>query len=94
MSRVQEIYLALIVLNAFVNLPSLLHLLTQRKSLMALNFAPLQAAAAEVGTNATTLQAQAAASDDASNQAAIDAVTQSLTQANAALTSLIVPAAQ
>lgn len=61
---------------------------------MALNFAALQAAAAELGTNATALTTQAGASDDASNQAVIDSVTQSLTTANVALAALIVPPAE
>ena len=50
---------------------------------MALNFALLQAAAAAVTTDANDLQTQAASSDDASNQAAIDAVTTSLNSAHA-----------
>lgn len=56
---------------------------------MALNFTALQTQASAVGTNATALQAQAAASDDASNQAAIDAVTATLSTANATLASLL-----
>lgn len=60
---------------------------------MAISFAALQAAAAELSTNATALTTQAAASDDASNQATLDAVTQTITAANAELAALIVPPA-
>lgn len=61
---------------------------------MALNFAALQAQASDVAANAQVLQTQAANSDDASNQAVIDAVTASLTSANATLAAMVVPAAE
>lgn len=87
------LYGILIGLNAAVNVPSFIHLLTQRKKTMALNFAPIQAATAALDTNATALTAQAAASDDASNQAVLDAVTQTIASANTELAALLVPPA-
>lgn len=85
------IYGILIFCNAIVNIPFVLVLI--RSHIVALNFSELQAQATAVGTNATALQTQAAASDDVSNQAAIDAVTASLTSANATLAALIDPTA-
>lgn len=81
-----------IALNTIANIPILIHLLRSYK--MALNFSSLQAQAADVAANAQALQTQAANSDDASNQAVIDAVTASLTSANATLAALVVPAAE
>lgn len=78
----------LIGAQAVVNLPFLAHLLKGTK--MALDFSKLQAAAADIGNDATALKTQADNSDDATNQAAIDAVTASLTTAHATLSGLIV----
>lgn len=78
-----------IALSVIANIPALIHLL--RSSKMALNFSALQAQASDVAANAQALQTQAANSDDASNQAVIDAVTASLTSANATLSALVVP---
>lgn len=75
-------------LLAVANLPVLIHLLNQRKRRM-LDFSKLQTAAGAISTDATALQAQAAASSDATNQAAIDAVTESLTSAHATLAALL-----
>lgn len=85
--------LSLIVVGLFAvaNLPVLVHLLNQRKRYM-LDFSKLQTAAGAISTDATALQAQAAASSDATNQAAIDAVTESLTAAHVTLAALL-PAA-
>lgn len=84
------ITLSLIVVGLFAvaNLPVLIHLMNQRKRRM-LDFSKLQTAAGAISTDATALQTQAAASSDATNQAAIDAVTESLTSAHATLAALL-----
>jgi hypothetical protein len=57
--------------------------------LMALDFTKLSAAVALAQSNATALEAQAAASSDASNQAQIDSLANSLDTANATTTALL-----
>lgn len=89
MSTPQTIWAALILAQGIVALPFVIHLITNWKNQMALDFTKLQTAAASVATNATALQAQAAASDDAANQSAIDSVTASLTSANETLAALL-----
>lgn len=80
--------------EAVIALGVVVYLQHKRIQAMALNFASLQTAAAAVSSSADTLTTQAAASDDASNQAAIDGVAATLTEASAKLTALIVPPAE
>ena len=89
MNTAQTIWAALILAQGIVALPFVHHIIWNWKNQMPLDFTKLQAATAEVATNATALQAQAAASDDAANQSAIDSVTASLTTANATLAALL-----
>lgn len=92
MSTAQIIWAALILAQGIVALPFALNLWRTK---MALDFTKLQAAASEISAKATALQAQAASSNEAADQSAIDSVTASLTTAGETLASLLpAPAAQ
>lgn len=83
--------LLLIALFAVANLPVLIHLLNQRKRSM-LDFSKIQATVNAISADVTALQAQAAASNDATNQAAIDALDGALATARTNLQALLPPA--
>jgi len=95
MSISQIIWGALILAQGIVALPFVLHLIMNWKTQMALDFTKLQAAASDVATKATAVQAQAATSNEAADQSAIDSVTASLAAASETLAALLpAPSAQ
>ena len=89
MTTGQLIWALIIGAQLVVNLPFVFNLILNWKTQMALDFTKLQAAASDVATKATALQAQAAASNEAADQSAIDSVTASLASASETLASLL-----